>query len=70
METFNLKADEEYIELNNLLKALSWVGTGGEAKIMIKQGEVIVNGEVETRVRKKMRSGDTFQFNGQDGKVA
>lgn len=70
METFNLKPDEEYIELNNLLKALGWVATGGEAKIRIDNGEVKVNNEVETRRRKKMRAGDTVEFEGEKGKVA
>ena len=70
MEIFNLKEGEEYIELNNLLKRFNWVGSGGEAKVMIKHGEVTVNDEVEKRVRKKMRSGDTVEFGGQKGKVA
>lgn len=69
MEVFKLKTDEEYIELNNLLKALGWVSTGGEAKIRIDQGEVTVNGEVETRKRKKMRAGDLVLFEGMKGKV-
>ncbi|MEO9805896.1 MAG: RNA-binding S4 domain-containing protein [Reichenbachiella sp.] len=69
MEVFKLKADEEYIELNNLLKAFGWVATGGEAKIRIDQGEVTVNGEVETRRRKKMRTGDTVLFEDMKGKV-
>ncbi|MFY0628504.1 MAG: RNA-binding S4 domain-containing protein [Reichenbachiella sp.] len=62
MEVFKLNKGEEYIELNNLLKALSWVGTGGEAKMRIDEGEAIVNGEVETRRRKKIRSGDKVVF--------
>lgn len=69
MEIFKLKEDEEYIELNNLLKRFSWVGSGGEAKILIKEGEVSVNGEVETRVRKKMRSGDTVKLDDKEGRI-
>lgn len=69
MEVFKLRETEEYIELNNLLKTLGWVATGGEAKIVIKEGEVIVNNEVETRVRKKMRSGDSVTFGTEKGKV-
>lgn len=69
METFKLKAGEDYIELNNLLKIMGWVGTGGEAKNHIQQGDVIVNEEVETRVRKKMRIGDTLQFGDEKGKI-
>ena len=61
--TFKLK--EEYIQLNNLLKTLSLVGSGGEAKLLIQDGLVIVNDKVETQVRKKLRVGDvvTFQDN-------
>lgn len=64
MEVFKLKKDEEYIELNNLLKALNWVASGGEGKMAIREAKVIVNGEVESRIRKKMRSGDTVTFDG------
>lgn len=70
MESFKLRPDEEYIELNNLLKAFGWVATGGEAKIRIDNGEVLVNGEIETRKRKKMKVGDVVEFEGQKGKVA
>lgn len=62
METFKLKESEEYIELNNLIKMLGWVATGGEAKARIDQQEVLVNGEIETRRRKKVRPGDVVQF--------
>ena len=69
MEIFKLAEDEEYIELNNLLKALNWVASGGEAKVAIQAGKVIVNGEIEIRLRNKMRSGDLFSFDGEQGKV-
>ena len=62
METFNLKTSETYIELNNLLKVLSWVSSGGEAKMNIKEGQVSVNGEVELQVRKKIRAGDLVKM--------
>ncbi len=61
MTTFELK-DQEYIELNKLLKIENLVETGGEAKFLIKNGEAIVNNEVETQVRKKIRKGDVVQF--------
>ncbi|MFN0014420.1 MAG: RNA-binding S4 domain-containing protein [Saprospiraceae bacterium] len=54
--------DQEYIQLNNLLKVLHLVGTGGEANIRIVCGEVLVNGEVETRKRRKLRAGDVVEF--------
>lgn len=69
METFKLKQDEEYIELNTLLKALKWVSSGGEGKMAIREGKVIVNGQVESRIRKKMRSGDTVSYDGDESKV-
>lgn len=58
---FNLHG-QEYIELNRILKLLGLVATGGEAKVIIQQGEVKVNHMVETQVRKKLRSGDKIQF--------
>jgi len=70
MEVFKLKESEEYIELNNLLKIFNWVASGGEGKMKIRQNEVKVNGEVETRIRRKMRSGDTVELGDQKGQVA
>lgn len=48
----------EYIQLNQLLKLENVVQSGGEAKALIEQGKVSVNGQVESAVRKKIRSGD------------
>lgn len=53
-----------YITLNNLLKALHLVGTGGEANIRITDGEVQVNGAVETQKRKKLYPDDEILFRG------
>jgi ribosome-associated protein len=53
---------QDYITLNNLLKVLHLVGTGGEANIRISNGEVRVNGAVETQKRKKLRAGDKVEF--------
>ncbi len=64
MKTFELN-DQEFIELNRLLKMLGMVGTGGEAKIRISDGEALLNGEPETQVRKKLRSGDVIEFGGE-----
>jgi ribosome-associated protein len=52
----------EFIELNKLLKLLKLVGSGGEANSRIENGEVSVNGAIETRKRNKLRPGDTVQF--------
>ncbi len=54
----------EFIQLNQLLKNLSLVGSGGEAKIRITDGEALVNGEEEYQVRKKVRAGDVVEFDG------
>ena len=69
MHTFHLQG-REYIELNKLLKHLHLVGTGGEAKICIENGEVIVNGEVELRKRNKLRAGFVVVFRDQTIQVA
>ena len=54
--------DHEYIQLNQLLKLLGLVETGGEANQRIIDGEVIVNKEVEYQKRKKLRQGDVVVF--------
>ncbi len=53
---------EKSIELYKLLKFESMVDSGGEAKFVISEGKVIVNGTVETRKRKKIVSGDVVEF--------
>jgi ribosome-associated protein len=52
----------EPVELYKILKFEGMAATGGEAKQVIAQGYVRVNGEVETRKRKKIFSGDTIEF--------
>ena len=54
--------ETEYIKLDALLKFAALVGTGGEAKLAIAEGLVKVNGEVCTMRGKKIRPGDTVQF--------
>ena len=65
----NIKIKEEYIRLDSALKLAGFVETGGHAKIVIQDGEVLVNNEVCTMRGKKLRSGDTAEFNGQVLKV-
>ena len=55
----------EYIKLDAFLKFCGAVGTGGEAKIRIAEGEVSVNGEVCTQRGKKLRDGDSVDFGGE-----
>ena len=50
--------ETEYIKLQDLLKFAAAVSTGGEAKILIQEGDVTVNGEVCTIRGKKIRPGD------------
>ena len=50
------------VELYKILKFEGMVSSGGEAKLVIEQGQVIVNGQVETRKRKKITSGDVIEF--------
>lgn len=55
----------EYIELDKLLKAAQLCGTGGEARIVISEGLVTVDGETELRLRRKVRPGMTVQYDEQ-----
>ena len=55
---------EKTIDLQDFLKLAGLVGTGGEAKFRIQNGEVSLNGEPETRRRKKLRRGDTVEIHG------
>ena len=54
----------EYIKLQDLLKLAGLTYTGGEAKVMVQEGLVKVNGEVGTMRGKKIRPGDRVEFEG------
>lgn len=56
------KIDEEYIELIKLLKATQIAQTGGHAKMLVDDGLVFVNGELEERKRAKIRKGFTVEI--------
>ena len=60
--TFKLNPKEEYIQLLMLLKIKQMAQTGGHAKIIIESGLVKVNGDVEFRKRKKLRTGDLVEL--------
>ncbi len=60
MEEF--KIEGEYIELIGLLKSLGLAESGGQAKMIVDEGMVIRNGEVETRRRAKLRPGDEIHI--------
>ena len=54
------------IKLDQYLKHVGAAGTGGQAKVLVQSGEVLVNGEPETRRGRQLREGDTVQLKGQD----
>lgn len=58
----DIEITTEFIKLDAFLKFVGAVGTGGEAKIRIADGEITVNGEVCTMRGKKLRAGDTVCF--------
>ncbi len=58
------KIDGAYIELIKLLKATGLCGTGGVAKMVVDDGLVLVNGDVELRKRCKIKSGQKVEFDG------
>lgn len=58
----DVEINHEPVELYKILKFEGMVGSGGQAKMLISDGQVLVNGEVETRKRKKIVSGDTIQL--------
>jgi len=53
---------KEPVELYKILKFEAMCSSGAEAKFVIAEGKVLVNGEVETRKRKKMLTGDTIEY--------
>lgn len=68
METILIST--EFIKLDAFLKFAALVGTGGEAKNLIADGFVEVNGEVCTQRGKKLRPGDVISFGGEEFTIA
>ena len=64
-----VEINREPVELYKILKFEGLVSSGGEAKLLIGDGQVMVNGEVETRRRRKMLSGDVIEFRGENLKL-
>jgi len=62
--TFGITTD--YIKLDSFLKAVNVVGSGGEAKIIIAEGQVRVNGETELRRGRKLYPGDRVALGGHE----
>ena len=61
----DVEITREPVELYKILKFEGLVSSGGEAKLLIGDGQVTVNGEIETRRSKKMVDGDVIEFRGQ-----
>lgn len=64
-----IKIKDDYIKLGQALKLAGMVGSGVEAKIVIQDGQVLVNGKVELQRGKKLYSGDIFSFNGEEAQI-
>ena len=60
-----VKIETPFIKLDSLLKLADLVSSGGEAKMLILDGMVLVNGEVCTQRGKKIRPGDTISLGGE-----
>lgn len=67
MQTIKLR--DEYIKLGQALKAAGLVGSGVDAKYVITEGQVKVNGEVEFQRGKKLHSGDLVEYDGDTIKI-
>ncbi|KRG39337.1 RNA-binding protein [Stenotrophomonas pictorum JCM 9942] len=62
MQTIEFELDREYVELKQLLKLTDLVSSGGEAKVIIGEGQVQVDGAVELRKACKIRAGQQVQL--------
>ncbi|MCM2288669.1 MAG: RNA-binding S4 domain-containing protein [Sulfuritalea sp.] len=62
MAIHHFQLQGEFIELNVLLKLLGLVPSGGAAKTLIAEGAVTVDGATETRIRRKLRAGNTVRL--------
>ena len=69
MELFQLRAGEDFIRLGQVLKAAGMAETGAEAKEVIQDGLVMVNGETETRRGRKLHSGDVVLYDGRELRI-
>ncbi len=65
MEVLMLREKDDYINLSQLLKAMNMVESGAMAKEVIDEGLVKVDGEVESRYRRKLYDGMIVEFNGE-----
>ncbi len=64
-----IRIKDEYIKLGQALKLAGLVSSGVEAKMLIQDGLVTVNGEVDERRGRKLYAGDIFELEGNEVKV-
>lgn len=69
MEIIKLREQDEFIKLGQAIKAAGLVESGVEAKEVIQEGRVQVNGEVDTRRGRKLYAGDVAEYNGEQIKI-
>ena len=69
MEIIKLRPQDEFIKLGQALKAAGLVESGVEAKDVIQNGLVLVNGEIDTRRGRKLYPGDIDSFDGKEIKI-
>lgn len=69
MIEISIREEEEFIKLGQALKKAGLVGSGVDAKMIILDGLVKVNGQVETQRGKKLHDGDIVSYNGETVKV-
>ena len=69
MEIIKLRPQDEFIKLGQALKAAGLVESGVEAKDVIQNGLVLVNGEIDTIPGRKLYPGDTASFDGNELKI-
>ena len=67
METIKIR--DEFIKLGQALKAAGLVESGVEAKIVLQNGEVLVNGRPELQRGKKLTGGEVISYNGQEIRI-
>lgn len=69
MREIEIREGEEFIKLGQLLKKADMVSSGADAKMVIEEGKVLVNGEAELRRGRKLYDGDQVTFSGETVKV-
>jgi ribosome-associated protein len=69
MNTVSIREEEEFIKLGQALKKTNLVSSGVEAKMVITDGKVLVNGNVELQRGKKLHGGEIVSYNGEEFQV-